>query len=77
MGTCNGGKANHGANLNGDKRTLPEFEERDAASAVSAEDVSEELIQEGRWGYVEITARFAGPLFIQGHVYAVYIIFSG
>jgi hypothetical protein len=45
-----GSKTNHGANLNGDKKTLPEFEERHTASAVSAGDVSEELIQEGRGG---------------------------
>jgi hypothetical protein len=70
-----GGKTTHGTNLNGDEKTLPEFEERDAG-VVSAGNVSEEMIQEGRSRRIfEIAARIAGSLFIQGHVYAVYIIF--
>jgi hypothetical protein len=43
-----GREAKHGPNLNGDEKTLPEFEERDASGVVSAGNVSEEMIQEGR-----------------------------
>jgi hypothetical protein len=45
-----GREAKHGPNLNGDEKTLPEFEEAHADSAVSAGNVSEELIQGGRGG---------------------------
>jgi hypothetical protein len=43
-----GREAKHGTNMNGDKKTLPEFEERDVDSVVSTGNVSEEMIQEGR-----------------------------
>jgi hypothetical protein len=49
-GDMHGGEAKNGPDLNGDEKTLPEFEERDASGVVSAGDVSEELIQEGRGG---------------------------
>ncbi len=45
-----GREAKHGPNLNGDEKTLPEFEERDASGVVAAGNVSEELIQGGRGG---------------------------
>jgi hypothetical protein len=49
-GDMHGSETKHGTNLNGDEKTLPEFEERDASGVVAAGDVSEELIQEGRGG---------------------------
>jgi hypothetical protein len=60
--------------MNGDEKTLPEFKERDASSAVSAGNVSEGMSQEGVVGGLRDSCAIAGSSFIQNHVDTVYII---
>jgi hypothetical protein len=51
-GDMHGRETKHGANRNSDEKPLPELEERHSSGDASAGNVSDEVVQEGRYRVV-------------------------